>query len=135
MAAASTGSPVPSIAELASELAWGTGTAVGLVELAGGVGSPLGVDGDGADLAALLAPDLVVLVSQPGLGALGEVRLCARALRPGPALVVFLNYYEADNEVHWRNRDWLELTEGLDVAVAVGQVVGAVAGHLSRPHQ
>lgn len=131
MAAASIGAPVPSIADLAAEVTWGPAAAVGLVELAGGLGSPLGADGDGVDLIALLAPDLVVLVSRPGLGALGEVRLSARALGPGPALVVFLNRYQAGDELHWRNRAWLEQPEGLRVAVTIGQLVEAVAQRLA----
>ena len=62
MAAAVLGRPVPTIAELVDELVWRPGTDVGLVETAGGAASPQADDGDVADLARALVPDVVVVV-------------------------------------------------------------------------
>jgi dethiobiotin synthetase len=111
------------IADLAGELVWSPGVSVGVVEGAGGVRSPLAADGDAVDLAALVRPDLVVLVAPSGLGALHEVRTCAPLLRAPVAVV--LNRYDASDEVHRRNRAWL-LDEGRDVFTLPGELVGLV---------
>ena len=50
------------------------------METAGGVRSPQADDGDAVDLVRLLAPDLVVLVADAGLGTINAVRLCVDAL-------------------------------------------------------
>ncbi len=55
---------------------------VGLVETAGGVRSPLAADGDCLALCEALAPDVVVLVADAGLGTINAVRLTLDALRP-----------------------------------------------------
>jgi dethiobiotin synthetase len=126
MAAASMGAPAPRLEELAQETTWPAGAAVGLVELAGGVGSPQAADGDGAQLAALLGPGLIVLVSRSGLGAIGEARLCARALPSAVPLVVFLNRYQADDEVHQANRRWLEENDGLTCLTGIPPLADVV---------
>ena len=59
------------LADLVDELgrSWGDAPAdVRLVELAGGIWSPIAHDGDGLDLTAALAPDHIVLVADAGLG-------------------------------------------------------------------
>jgi len=113
MAADLLGRPSFGIAHLMAELAWPDHTAVGWVETVGGPRSPLAVDADSAALAAALAPDLVVLVADAGLGAINAVLLCVPVLPP-PVLVV-LNRFD-DGDLHRRNRAWLT-GRGLDVVV------------------
>jgi dethiobiotin synthetase len=115
MAAALLGLEPPTLAELVSEVAWPDGAVdVGLVETVGGPRSPLASDGDSADLASSLRPDLAVLVAHAGLGAINGVRLSATAL-DGLPLVVFLNHFDR-GDLHERNRRWLQ-REGFDVHV------------------
>lgn len=116
MAAESLGLRPFSLADLVGEMWWPTATDVGLVEQAGGLGSPQAADGDGVDLVKLLAPDRVVLVAPSGLGTLSHIRLALRALG-SHAAVVFLNHFDGDDEVHAANRRWLGAHE--DVAVVV----------------
>lgn len=125
MAAAALGRPAFSAAELLGELRWPAGTAVGLVELVGGPASPLAADADSAGLARALAPDVIVLVADPGLGALNAVRLSARALPGRP--VVLLNRYDPGDATHAANAAWLRHRDGLSVVHEVGAVVGALA--------
>jgi dethiobiotin synthetase len=118
---------------------------VGLVETAGGVGSPQADDGDGLDLLGLLRPDSVVIVAGAGLGIIHDVRLCLWAFAtrsvdaPGIAagrlsltplegpnsqvhddLVVVLNQFDPADELHVANRKWLEQHEGVLVLVTPG---------------
>ncbi len=55
---------------------------VGLVETAGGMRSPLAADGDCLAFCAALAPDVIVLVADAGLGTINAVRLTLDALGP-----------------------------------------------------
>jgi dethiobiotin synthetase len=120
------------LADLVAELHWPAGAEVVLVELAGGPGSPLADDGDGTDLVELLRPDLVVLVSGAGLGILSDVRLAARAFGL-QQLIVYLNRYDASEELHERNRRWLTERDGMVVTVGPQQLADAVAAFkLSR---
>jgi len=76
MAADSLGREPVFLGELLAEVrdGWpGRAPDVGLVELAGGLRSPMGHDGDGVDLVLGLAPDLVVLVADAGLGTINAV--------------------------------------------------------------
>ena len=114
------------LADLVSELHWPPSAEVGMVELAGGPGSPLADDGDGADLVELLRPDLVALVTGAGLGILSDVRLAARAFGAQP-LIVYLNRYDPAQELHERNRRWLAERDGMVVAVSPQQLADAVA--------
>ncbi len=108
MAAAALGRDAFTIASLAAELDWPAGTAVGIIETAGGVRSPLASDGDAVTLCRLLAPNVVILVADPGLGTINAVRLSAAALQNGGApVVVHLNRYQAADDLHRRNRGWL----------------------------
>lgn len=106
---------------------------VGLVELAGGTRSPAAHDGDGVALTEVLAPDLVVLVADAGLGTIHSVRaaldgLDALAVRT----VVHLNRYDG-SDLHRRNRDQLvadgcELTTSIDaLATRIGRVESSPA--------
>jgi dethiobiotin synthetase len=117
MAAAKLGMPSPLLPELIDEVtaSWPEPPAdVGLVEGAGGVASPLALDGDTSDLAKRLHADLVVLVADPGLGTINAVRLACRALEPLP-VIVYLNRFDDGQELHASNRAWLGKTDGLDL--------------------
>lgn len=117
MAAEALGRPAFTIAELAAELHWPEGVGVGLVEGAGGPRSPLAVDGDTVDLVAAIEPDLVVVVSDAELGAINATRVSVEpfALRP---VLVALNRFDDQNDVHRRNHNWLCLRAGLDVVTS-----------------
>lgn len=86
---------------------------VAFIETAGGLCSPIAHDGDNLALIERLAPTNVLLVADAGLGTLNSVRLCLRALGTQPT-VVFLNRYQAANELHRRNAEWL-VGEGIAV--------------------
>jgi dethiobiotin synthetase len=114
-------------ADMVEELAWpATGTEVGLVESAGGVRSPQTHDGDAVALVRALEPDLVVLVADAGLGTINAVRLSVAALPGGPVVVV-LNRYDGDNDLHLRNRRWLTEEDGLTVLPLPGHEAALAA--------
>jgi dethiobiotin synthetase len=120
MAAEALGKPGFTIHDLVDELHWPDSPIdVGLVETAGGVRSPLAVDGDCLALCAELDPDLIVLVADAGLGTINAVRLTQGALSvcAAPVLVV-LNRFDAAVDVHVRNREWL-LAEAAGLGVLV----------------
>jgi dethiobiotin synthetase len=117
MAAEALGRPAFTIADLAREITWPEDVGVGIVEGAGGPRSPLAVDGDTVDLVDALQPDLVVIVSDAALGAINAVRLSADAFGPRP-IVVALNRFDEADELHGRNRSWLELRAHLDVVAS-----------------
>lgn len=121
MAAAALGHPPFAIADLVDELRWPLGTAVGLVETAGGVRSPLAADGDNVSLIDALAPALVLLVAHAGLGTINLVRLSAGVLT-GHRVVVALNRFDPSDDLHRRNRAWLIDNEGLAVGVTIDEV-------------
>ena len=109
------------LAELVQELAWAPGPVdVGLVETAGGVRSPQTHDADCVAVAAALAPDIVLLVADAGLGTLNSVRLSVGALPGSAPVVVVLNRYDADNDLHVANRRWLTGHYGLSVIEVPG---------------
>jgi dethiobiotin synthetase len=129
MAATRLGRPAFTLHDLTAPLVWG-GAQVGLVESAGGLRSPLADDGDTLDLVALLAPDLVLLVADAGLGTLNAVRLSAGALQPvlgGASLVVVLNRYDDGHPLHSANRAWLAQRDGLTVLTTPGGEPALVA--------
>lgn len=104
--------------DLVAEIAWGGETDFALVETAGGVRAPIAHDGDNVALIQRLRPHQVLLVADAGLGTLNAVRLSLAALA-GQAVIVLLNRYDAANELHRRNRDWLALHDGATVITAV----------------
>lgn len=117
MAADALGRPPLLLAELLMELAWPADIDLGLVETAGGLCSPIAHDADNAGLIAHLAADAVLLVADAGLGTLNAVRSSLRIL--GDCNVqVLLNRFDAAEELHRRNRDWL-LGEGARVLTGV----------------
>jgi dethiobiotin synthetase len=99
------------IAELATEIAPAPDAAVTLVEGAGGPCSPLATDGDSVSLGRALEVDTVVLVAPAGLGTINAVRLSAAPFEPSragsPRLVVALNRFDGDDDLHRRNHGWL----------------------------
>lgn len=117
MAAEALGRPIPTLADLAAACAWPRpAPAIGFVELAGGVRSPMACDGDGVGLVDLLAPERVLLVADAGLGTINSVRLSVGALGPDRPVLVALNRFEPDDALHQRNRRWLADRDGLTVA-------------------
>jgi dethiobiotin synthetase len=121
MAAAALGRSTIALADLVSELSWPR-VDVGFVETAGGVRSPIADDGDSAALFRSIAPSLVLLVADAGLGTINLVRLSAAALAP-LRMVVVLNRYDGTDDLHRRNLSWLRERDGLDVAVNLDDVV------------
>jgi dethiobiotin synthetase len=118
-----------SVAELAAEV---TGNiprdAIVLVESVGGVRSPLAADGDTVTLVAALHPSLVVLVADAELGTINLVHLSIDVLI-SHRVVVYLNRYDAENELHVRNHDWLATRLGLEVVAdpeALEEIVAAL---------
>ncbi|MFM7059658.1 MAG: ATP-dependent dethiobiotin synthetase BioD [Actinomycetes bacterium] len=107
MAADVLGRPEITIADLARECAPGPVDGITLVEGAGGPRSPIATDGDSIDLARALGAERVLLVADAGLGTINAVRLCLEALRGFPVLVA-LNRFEHADDLHRRNRAWLE---------------------------
>lgn len=128
IAAARIGVPGFTIADLAA-LDWPPGIDVGWVEGAGGIRSPLADDGDTADLIARVRPDLVVLVADANLGTINATRLSADAIHAHP-LVVALNRFDAANDVHVANRDWLTDHDGFDVVTDPVELAGRI---VTRP--
>jgi dethiobiotin synthetase len=111
MAADVLGLPRFTIADLAGEIAPPPDAAVTLVEGAGGPCSPLAADGDSVSLGSAIGADIVVLVAPAGLGTINAVRLSAAPFENGlagsPRLVVALNRFDGDDDLHRRNHGWL----------------------------
>jgi dethiobiotin synthetase len=121
MAADALGRGRVALADLVRELDWPTPPVdVGVVETAGGVRSPQAHDGDAVVMAGALAPDLVLLVADAGLGTLNSVRLSLDALPDTTPVVVVLNRFDEGNDLHVRNRRWLTGQDGLAVVALPG---------------
>jgi dethiobiotin synthetase len=119
MAAEALGRPPFGMGDLLEEMSWpGARVDVGLVETAGGVRSPLAVDGDCAALSRALGPDLSVLVADAGLGTINAVRLTVEVL-DAPCVVV-LNRFDPSSDLHARNVVWLRERDGLRVVTVPG---------------
>ncbi len=121
MAADALGLASIKLEQLVAESAWPLNVELAVIETAGGLCSPIAHDADNLALIEKLAPTRVVLVADAGLGTLNAVRLCLRALAGRPT-TVFLNRFDASNELHGRNREWLE-REGVLVVIDVGRLV------------
>jgi dethiobiotin synthetase len=126
MATDALGRPPFSITDLVQQLPIDDGGIL-FVEGAGGVRSPLADDGDTVALADACAPDLVVLVADAGLGTINLVRLCVDAL-DRHRTVVYLNRYDATEDLHRRNRDWLANRERLEVVTDPEALARALSG-------
>ena len=128
MAAEALGLPPFTVADLVGEMVWPSDRVqVGVVETAGGVRSPQASDGDTTDLVTALAPDLVLLVADAGLGTINAVRLSMDALAtatdrlPATTTAVVLDRYDAHHDIHRRNRAWLGGRSRYRVVVAPGE--------------
>lgn len=117
MAADVLGQPPFTIAELAAELRWPPDIDVGIVEGVGGPRSPVAADGDTVDLASRLRPDVVVLVTDAGLGTINAVRLSVAPFE-GHHVVVAFNRYDDADDLHRRNRNWLTERDHSEVVVS-----------------
>ena len=106
MAAARLGRPCPSLDELGRVCRFADGTEVGIVEGVGGLFSPLAADGCNLDLIDRLDPQAVVVVAEPGLGAIHSVLACVLPLTARRPLV-FLNRFDPADEVQGLNLGWL----------------------------
>jgi dethiobiotin synthetase len=127
MAAEALGRPPFTVADLVGELAWPPAVGVGLVEAAGGVRSPIAVDGDAVDLATALHPERVLLVADAGLGTINGVRLSMAALSAWPVTVV-LNRFDPDDDLHLRNHEWLAGRDGFTVVTDPDDLVAPIVG-------
>jgi dethiobiotin synthetase len=108
------------VADLAGELTWGDVDLV-WIETVGGPRSPMADDGDSADLARWVLPDLVVLVADAGLGTINAVRLAATPFA-GRLVVVVLNRYDEGDDIHRTNAVFL-VRDGFDLVVNVDDLV------------
>ncbi|MDQ6782939.1 MAG: AAA family ATPase [Actinomycetota bacterium] len=136
MAAAALGRAPFTIAHLVAEVqgSWPVpAPEVAVVEGAGGVAAPQADDGDTVALIAALAPDLVVVVADPALGALNLVRLSLAALGSHP-VVVHLNRWDPGDDVAVANRRWLIERDGFTVTTVLGALAEMVdVGQHSDP--
>jgi dethiobiotin synthetase len=91
------------------------------IETVGGPRSPIADDGDSADLARWVLPDIIVLVADAGLGTINAVRLSALAF-PGRQIVVVLNRYDEGDDIHRTNAVFLA-RDGFDVVIELEHLV------------
>ncbi len=112
MAAKRLGLGPPLLAAFLAELTWPPGCTVGWLETVGGVRSPVAADADSLALCDAVAPDVVVLVGDASLGAIGAARSAIDSIALGaPALVdrtiVLLNRFDPADADHLENHRWL----------------------------
>jgi dethiobiotin synthetase len=122
MAAERLGWPPVHLHSLVHEVRWPAGMQVGIVETAGGARSPVAVDGDSAGLASCLAPDLVLVVADAGLGTINGVRSALDAV-PSLRTAVVLNRFDTTDALHQVNAAWLSERDGATVLTDVGALV------------
>lgn len=108
--------------DLIAEISWPPGVDVGCVEIAGGLRSPIAHDADNVDLIHRVEPQAVVLVADAGLGTINSVRLSLDALRE-QRVHLFLNRFDAANELHRRNRAWLRDVYGIESRVTAEELL------------
>ncbi len=125
MAARELGLPPFTTADLAGGIEWPPSVTVGLVEGVGGPRSPISADGDNVALAHLVAPDLVVVVADAGLGAINAVRLSVGAFGDFP-VVVALNRFDDNEPLHARNLEHLTSVDGFDVVTTPRELADRV---------
>lgn len=117
MAAAHLGLAPFTVADLVADITWPSECAVGLVEGAGGLRSPLADDGDTVALIDALDPDDVVVVADVALGVIHGVRLVVGALA-SRRVTVALNRFDDQDALHLASRDWLVDRDGFSVVTA-----------------
>jgi dethiobiotin synthetase len=130
MAADSLGRARIELSALIEEIVWPADVDVGIVETVGGPYSPIAHDGDSIDLIARLQPDAILLVADAGLGTLNAVRLCLQCVGEMPT-TVFLNRFDAANELHQSNQRWLQEKYGVETSVDVRELSNLATGSSS----
>lgn len=135
MAAARLRRSPPRLDHLSGELIWPERCRLGWLETVGGVRSPIAVDADSRDLCVRVDPDLVVLVGDASLGAVGAIgsgldslALAATSDRTLAArTLVILNRFDHHDPTHAENAAWLidHLTQ------PVFTEIEAIADHLA----
>lgn len=125
MAADALGRERLALTRLLDEIVWPERIDLGFVEIAGGLRSPIAHDADNVDLITAVAPDRVVLVADAGLGTINSVRMSCDALADRP-MHVFLNRFEAANDLHVRNRAWLRDAYGIESCVSCAELLKSV---------
>ena len=131
MAADVLGLPRPSLDELVAEITWNDGVDVGLLETVGGVASPIAGDADSRSLLHACAVDVTVLVADAGLGTIDAVRTGLGHLALDP-VIVLLNRFDRDDDLHRRNLAWLRDTDDTDVVTSCSEVAGRLARLLEQ---
>jgi dethiobiotin synthetase len=130
MAADALGRPQFTIAELAAEISWPLPSPqIAMVECVGGVRSPHAIDGDAISLVEELQPDLLLLVADAGLGTVNSVCLSLEAIDRGAHVatpIVVLNRFDPTQDLHRRNRDWLESHVDAEVLSSVPAVMNRI---------
>jgi dethiobiotin synthetase len=111
--------------EIVAEVHWPAGIDIGFVETVGGARSPLACDGDSMELLRQLHVDQLLLVADAGLGTINSVRLTLAAVGALPTLV-YLNRFDASNELHELNRRWLIEQDQLSVITDVHSLAVAI---------
>jgi dethiobiotin synthetase len=128
MAADVLGRPPFTVADLVLETVWPVpAPEIGLVETAGGVRSPQAADGDAITLIEGLQPDVVLLVTDAGLGTINGVRLSLDALDTGSHVatpLVMLNRFDPADDLHRRNRTFLTGLLDVEVLSSIPALVG-----------
>lgn len=118
------GRPEPTIGELVASMDV-PDCEVLLIEGVGGARSPVTSDGDSCDLAGELAADLVIVVSDAGLGAINDVRGALQA-HADIDRVVFLNRFDASDVTQAENLEWLRERDHTLVVTSVTDLVTLV---------
>lgn len=101
------------LADLLQETVWPASLDIGFIETAGGLRSPIAHNADNVELIRRAAPDETLLIADAGLGTINAVRLSSEAVE-GHRMRVFLNRFDANNDLHVRNHRWLVDVYGLD---------------------
>lgn len=127
MAADVLGRPHILFQDVLREITWPIGTDYVFIETVGGPRSPLAHDADSVDLLHRLQVDAVLLVADAGLGTLNSIRLSLAAIHPLPTFVC-LNRFDADNELHVRNRQWLRERFAVEVGTSIDEILRALCG-------
>lgn len=127
MAADVLGRPRIHFQDVLREVTWPLGTERVFIETVGGPRSPLAHDADSVDLLHRLQVDTVLLVADAGLGTINSIRLSLAVVHPLPTFVL-LNRYDADNDLHTLNLQWLRERYGIEVGVSIESVLRECVG-------
>lgn len=125
MAAQVLGLPKFTIAELIDEIIWPANTEIGIIEGAGGIHSPIADDGDTLTLLDGIQPDLVIVVAEPHLGSINNIRLTTAALQ-AHNLIVYLNRFDPTNTLHQVNLSWMTDRCKFKIAISESDLVHSV---------